>query len=763
MHLKSIELTGFKSFADKSKLEFNFPISMIVGPNGSGKSNIVEAFRFVLGEQSIKSLRGKRGEDLIFNGSRTIPRANRAGVRVKFDNKKRILNVDYDEVVLERIVHRDGTNQYLINGSNVRLRDIIELLAGANIGPTGHHIVSQGEADRILSVNPKERKEMIEEALGLKIYHYKRKESIKKLERTRQNIKEIEGLRREIKPHLKFLKKQVDKVKSAQELKNKLESLYKEYLKREKMYLDDKYKFVSAEKDFPESQLKKFEAELNSIKATLAEKKINKNEEQKLIEGRNLIDNIRNQKNQTMRGLGRIEGEISYLQKSSAPIETEAAGAVKISAGAVQELSQEFNRLVKEGENGENLLFVKSVLKKIKELFENFIFQNELNIKTNSNTQNNQDNMLAGLIVKKENFENKINELAREENKLKFEYDLIQKETESNKEKYMGAETKMFQIMAKQSEIRAQLSALKTKEEKYILNKTQFNSEFQEALVLVGAEMSSYMDVEISEEGRILLKDEIIKEDRVLQGERRRKVEKMKIKLEDVGGGPSGDILKEYNEMAERDEFLEREIKDLGISQKSLGELIKELEEKLNTEFKNGIEKINSQFQNFFSVMFGGGMASVAVIKLAKRKEIYNSEFSEEENNNLVGDRDEEEEKEEGIEIKIVLPHKRIKGLEMLSGGERALTSIALTFAISQINPPPFVILDETDATLDESNSKRYGDIIENLSKQSQLILISHNRETMSRAGVLYGITMGNDGVSKLLSVAFEEAVQIAE
>src|SRR4029079_7529838 len=118
---------------------------------------------------------------------------------------------------------------------------------------------------------------------------------------------------------------------------------------------------------------------------------------------------------------------------------------------------------------------------------------------------------------------------------------------------------------------------------------------------------------------------------------------------------------------------------------------------------------------------------------------------------------------EEGVEIQISLPHKRVKGLHMLSGGERALTSIALIFAMSQVTPPPFLILDETDAALDEANSRRYGDMLESLSKKSQLILITHNRETMSRAGVLYGVTVGSDGVSKLLSVKFEDAVAVAK
>ena len=177
--------------------------------------------------------------------------------------------------------------------------------------------------------------------------------------------------------------------------------------------------------------------------------------------------------------------------------------------------------------------------------------------------------------------------------------------------------------------------------------------------------------------------------------------------------------------------------------------------------------KINTEFQKYFAMMFGGGEASIEVIREKKRRR---AELEEEAGlfdepsgvANLLAEAAEEE-GEEGIDIRVNLPRKRIKGLDMLSGGERALTSIALIFAVSQVNPPPFIILDETDAALDEANSRKYGDIIEELSKKSQLILITHNRETMSRAGVLYGVTMGSDGVSKLLSIQFTEAVEVAK
>src|SRR4051812_32754960 len=262
MYLKSLEISGFKSFGKKVVLEFKHPITAIVGPNGSGKSNIAESFRFVLGEQSIKSLRGKRGEDLIWNGSTEMPRSGKASVKVTFDNTSRFLSLDFDQVVIERAVHRDGVNEYFLNGSQVRLKDVIELLAGAHIGSSGHHIISQGEADRILNASIKERKTMIEEALGLKVYHYKREESLKKLEKTEENLKEAHSLRKEIAPHIKFLEKQVEKIEKAREMRTNLGVLYLEYFKREDTYIRFEKARLTEERRAPDLRLKQLEEEL---------------------------------------------------------------------------------------------------------------------------------------------------------------------------------------------------------------------------------------------------------------------------------------------------------------------------------------------------------------------------------------------------------------------------------------------------------------------------------------------------------------------
>src|SRR3989344_1857547 len=182
MRLKTLELNGFKSFSQKTVLEFDNPIVCIVGPNGSGKSNVVEAIRYVLGEQSMKSMRGKSGLDLIFKGSKHLSKGSRASVTIYFNNRDKVfkleneggesINLNYDTISITREVSSSGSNSYILNGSEVRLKDIHNLLASLNIGASGHHIISQGEADRVLNANTRERREMVEDALGLKVYQY---------------------------------------------------------------------------------------------------------------------------------------------------------------------------------------------------------------------------------------------------------------------------------------------------------------------------------------------------------------------------------------------------------------------------------------------------------------------------------------------------------------------------------------------------------------------------------------------------------------
>lgn len=733
MYLKSLEISGFKSFAKKATLNFTSPISSIVGPNGSGKSNVAEAFRFVLGEQSIKSMRGKRGEDLIFNGGGEGARINRASVKVIFNNSKRILNIDFDEVVLERVVHRDSSNEYFINGSLVRLKDIVELLAGAHIGASGHHIISQGEADRILNANIRERREMIEDALGLKIYQYKKNESQRKLEKTEENMKSVESLRREIAPHLKFLKKQVEKVEKVQELREELRKLYKEYFKREEVYLKKEINNINLEKNPLIEELKHLDKEIEEARKILEQSKNRDAKSDELISLESSLHKIRLEKDVIVRESGKIEGEIYAGQRA---IDKEKEKQTK------DEFKTVYLRDVEEIAKKIDLL---NTITEIKNLLFGFI----------SSHKNKEDTILiietekeiTELRSKKNELEKKLKNLDESERLKTLEYNELRQKIEKEKDSNRDAEKNVFRIIARQNELRGQLNGIKNKEEKIVYEEQIFKKELEDAYIIVGREAVDYKDIIISEE------------ERSLQYDRLRNIEKIKIRIEDSGAGNSIDILKEYKEVEERDVFLARELTDLETSKQSLNNLIADLDARIDVEFKEGILKINAQFQQYFSLMFGGGNASLNVIREKRRKNRSDTELP------LTNGEEEmtEEEGEEGIDINVNLPRKKVKGLMMLSGGERALTSIALLFAVSQVNPPPFIILDETDAALDEANSRKYGDMISNLSQYSQLILITHNRETMSRAGVLYGVTMGSDGASKLLSIQFEEAVQVAK
>jgi chromosome segregation protein len=324
MKLKRIELLGFKSFAKKSRLDFSVPVVGVVGPNGSGKSNIVEAFRFVLGEQSMKSLRGKSGKDLVFKGSKDLTKGNRASVEIVFDNQDRVfkmgdrsepLNLDYDEIILKREVFLDGNNNYYINNTAVRLKDIVEMLASVNIGSSGHHIISQGQADRILTSSAKDRRVMIEDALGLKVYQNKLKESTKKLEKTKENMKEVGLLRRELAPHIKYLKKQVEKVEKSVELRTELSKLYLNFFKSEEQFLESEEVYLKERHHEKEKDLKEIEVKLSSLKP-MNDDSFESSQNAEILKIQNEINSLEKTKEELSRKLGRIEGIIEFQNRS---------------------------------------------------------------------------------------------------------------------------------------------------------------------------------------------------------------------------------------------------------------------------------------------------------------------------------------------------------------------------------------------------------------------------------------------------------------
>ena len=225
MRLKHLELQGYKTFAAKTEFVFEDGITAIVGPNGSGKSNIADAVRWVLGERSYSALRAKRTEDMIFWGSERRSRQGLAQVSITLDNSDGGLPTEYSEVTISRRAYRSGENEYLLNGSRVRLKDITELLSKGGLGRRTYNVIGQGLVDAVLSLRPDERRAIFEDAAGISIHQTKRTEAINKLEQTRDNILRGNDLVNEIAPRLKRLEKQAQRAQQHEALSQQLEKL----------------------------------------------------------------------------------------------------------------------------------------------------------------------------------------------------------------------------------------------------------------------------------------------------------------------------------------------------------------------------------------------------------------------------------------------------------------------------------------------------------------------------------------------------------
>ncbi len=552
MKLKTIELVGFKSFAKKSKLDFSAPVVGVVGPNGSGKSNIVEAFRFVLGEQSMKSLRGKTGSDLIFKGSKDLPKGSRASVEITFDNHDRVFRMgdrsepvplDFDDVILRREVYPDGNNTYSINGTSVRLKDIVELLASVNIGSSGHHIISQGQADRILTSSAKDRRTMIEDALGLKVYQYRLKDAGKKLDKTRENMKEVGLMRRELAPHIKYLKKQVEKIEKGAELRNELSSLYLSYFKSEEAYLTGEESSLKTLRSGSEQELKSIEVKLASMKNS-QDNSFDQSQNAEIGKIQSEITALERTKEELSRKLGRIEGMIEMESRQSAGPESISIKSVEFD-GFMADLGQSLERSMAD----QNLESVRDNLRQIKTLLENFS-QKFRKAPTNNYSR------VKDLETTKRDISDQIEEIEKTKESMLAKVATLRNSVEEKRQSAFKDQEEKFTLENRRNKLLAEEAIAHEHAMNFETRKNNFETEMREAVALVGYSILSFKNAETAPLGNI--------------DEARRMIERLKIRLEDIGTGSGDDVLKEYKDTSDRDEFLAKELEDLDKSIQNL-------------------------------------------------------------------------------------------------------------------------------------------------------------------------------------------------
>jgi chromosome segregation ATPase len=766
MRLQQIEISGFKSFAKKSSLSFTAPVTAVVGPNGSGKSNVVEAFRFVLGEQSIKSMRGKSGADLIFRGGPGSPKLSRAHVSITFDNSDKVFAfmphgestgeskapVLFDTVTFTREIFADGTSKYSMNGTEIRLKQMVELLSSVNIGASGHHIISQGEADGILRANTKDRREILEDALGLKIYHYRIKESESKLAKTLETLKDVQSLRRELAPHLSFLKKQVEKIEKGRVIRDELQNALIRFLSNEKKELSKEEVRLKEAISFIENKKSSLEKELSS----LPEKSDTSSESffQKIEEAKSSIRALQEKRRISEQKIGRLEGMIEAHRTMSQGLqnsENEQGPSISFAPTEYSQLLSDIEFFVSSVKNATNLEMAQNAITNLIPLIEKLKARQPQKTKNTNTNLNIPD--IKETVLELEALQKELSPLISKEQELQnMVLDLEKAREQSIRHSATSTENR-YRLASEIKQCDSELQILAVTKGAFIERKERFDQEIKEAGFLFGPSFLHSLHPSNSS---------AVEHQGLDMHDLKRSIDRLKIRLEEHSG-IGNDVVSEYENTKERDAFLTKEMIDIESSIKNLESLIVDLKKVLDERFTKGVEIINERFGDFFKTMFGGGSAFLSItVEKKRKKKLSDTEILDEED---LEDSElaEGETFERGIDVHVNLPEKKVKELNMLSGGERSLVSIALLFAISQVNPPPFLVLDETDAALDEANSRRYGDMVERLSEYSQLIVVTHNRETMSRATVLYGVTLGADSGSKLLSIKFDEAVKVAK
>jgi len=903
MYLEKLEIHGFKSFAQKTVLAFpgmlpdaKQGLTGIVGPNGSGKSNISDAVRWVLGEQSLKSLRGKKAEDVIFAGTEKKGQLGMAEVSLFLNNSEKKTPIDYTNLVITRRIYRDGNSEYLLNNTKVRLLDVQMLLAKANVGQKTYSVVGQGTVDGFLNSSLADRKEFFDEATGVKQYQIKRDASLNKLRSSYDNLVQAQMLLAEIEPRLASLTRQVNKLRKRGDLEKELRALQlvhysnlwhvnndklkeynKAFLELENIKQDKDNKLNSLNKELEkfeavkneENEYEQLQRELNkemSVKGNLERElaRVNAQLEVKLeAAGKFDLSFLLTKKeeiakelkvvNEEMISLGNSvshdtgQGEELYLELKKQEEKIKEQNKVIIEVGKANvpvapkhmiSLNERFDEVLKKlniAKELNELTVIREILaeiyREVEDIFNESAGKSQSHVQETASVNENWQAAhadLQNLISEKEAIIVRINEnnlrigartervkllkekvgameseLKTVESKIKqnsehFDFEGVKEEQDKLRadidkieEKVLTLKNRIGKISREEEEKRKKLLALQKEIHEAQMEINSLGSRLNETSIQAArfeTRLES-LEAEIREELQSLkeIKDGAHLDQAMSENVLKEKIGQIKKQLETIGG-IDPQIEDEYKETKDRYDYLKEQADDLDKAIDSLEKIIIELDKTIKEKFDREFNLIAKKFEEYFKILFSGGTA-----KIEKVIENFESAPADADAETIISEDGVEvpvkKEKVKavsgvsngfadpqkikflqkhnstglaGIEINACPPGKKITSISMLSGGEKALTAIALISAIISNNPSPFVFLDEVDAALDEANSERLAKILDDLADKTQFIVITHNRASMKRASVLYGVTMGDDGVSKLLSVKIDDVVNKA-
>ena len=731
MQLKHIKLSGFKSFVDPTKISFPTNMVGVVGPNGCGKSNVIDAIRWVLGELSAKNLRGESMVDVIFNGSEKRKASGQCSIELLFDNSSAKIGgeyASYNEVSIKRVMTRDAQSDYFINNAKCRRKDVQDIFLGTGLGPSSYAIIEQGMVSKLVSAKPDELRTHIEEAAGVSKYRERRRETESRIKRTKENLSRVKDIRDEIGRLIKRLENQA---KAA-----------------------EKYKKLNDEK----SQIELDTAILFSLEA-----KNNRDDLQKKLDSLNRDLKIKNAESDT------IQSQIDQFRTENESVLTEYESAQKnfysIGAEIAKREANLQNINKTENETKFKLEKTKENLEKAKETEKNFdelspseqaihILNEIINTLKKYSIQNDsildKANKLKVLLAEilniasaqsktlTEEYQSRQEDLSKEIFEAEKLKSSIEEEMQTYVEESSQAESVLISLRQKQSKFNEDLRSLENNKSIVELDSRSIS----EKITNVRLDLKTYeinlenSNKKIKAAGIDIEKIDFTKYEDLSISELEDKLANIEAKIIRLGAINLA-APEEIEEESKRKEELDKQYDDLIEALDKLNGAIKKIDNETKTIFKDSFDAVNIKLKEVFPKLFGGGLAEL----------------------NLTDD----DPLHAGVILMARPPGKKNSSISQLSGGEKALTALALVFAIFDLNPAPFCLLDEVDAPLDDLNTLRFINMVEEMSKTVQFIFITHNKVSMERSNYLMGVTMQEAGVSRMVSVDVNQALELAE
>jgi chromosome segregation protein len=812
MNFKKLEITGFKSFSEKTSFLIENGLTGIVGPNGCGKSNIVEALRWCMGENSAKSMRGSGMEDVIFSGTSNRSSKNISEVTLLLDNQNKegpTQYKEYDEISVGRKIEKEKGSKYYINDKEVRARDVQTFFADLSTGAHSPSLISQGRIGQLVTAKPIERKSILEEAAGISGIHARRQEAETRLNAAENNLKRADELKKQQQKQLDNLKKQAEEATRYKEISKEIKKieagLY--YLKISEIEKDKK------------SILEK----LNELDDEISAINIDFNHNNTLLEEENKkLAPLRDKKmesaaklqklNLDMANLVEEESRVKSLQekleKSIKTIESDLERERSISLDAnlnekrilneKEELLKTENKLIEvENSSSKELKISKTQLDDLQSQLNTMLDQIERDIDENKKLSKNSFKKLKELVIKitssQEEYAEKYGKdksiqsdsIKRKERIKNIDIELENwRNLKSNSEKMnlelSDRKNKLLLEMSDNQKNPERIATSKGQNLQNLENTKKRNEEIENELAEAEKKYNSInQNLKEIQSNLSALKEDKARNEATVEGIENRKKDLLHSVENELNINDEASILPQ----SDLSNISPNNLPSL-VEQSQKAEKIKKLRDSLGSvnlradeetrKYETDIKKMEDDRTDLYSAIVKL-KASIDELNQKGRERLLeaftkvNRKFNEVYTKLFNGGTakielvDSDDPLEAGLEMFVSPPGKRLQSISLLSGGEQALTAMSLIFAVFLVNLSPICVLDEVDAPLDDANVTRFCGLLDELTKitKTKFIIITHHALTMSRMHRLYGVTMAEQGISQLVSVDLQKAEEL--